>query len=95
LAFRTLRDRLTERGALLEEDEQLINGLASNEERMRVAYSHIENAFREKYSRVMEALMNPAGVTEQVQNQSGVGVAVDLNDPNVPMVSGTSPEGDN
>lgn len=39
LAFRVLRDRLTERGALLPEDEALINQMASNEEHMRGAYA--------------------------------------------------------
>jgi len=98
LAFRTLRDRLHERGALLEEDEQLINAAASNQENMRVAYSHIEKAFRGKYSNVMEALTNPAEVTRQVQNQMEYmryGVEYDPNDPNTPMVSGTYSEGDN
>ncbi len=94
LAFRTLRDRLHERGALLEEDEQLINAAASNQEHMRVAYSHIEKAFRGKYSNVMEALTNPAEVTRRV-GQMEYGVEYDPNDPNTPMVSGTNSEGDN
>ena len=67
LAFRTLRDTLQQRGALLPEDEAAINELSSNEERMRVAYAHIEKAFREKYVRVMDAMEDPEKVTRQVE----------------------------
>ncbi len=91
LAFRTLRDRLTERGALLPEDEDIINELSSNEDRMRAAYEHIERAFREKFGRVLEAMEHPEEVTQAVQNRSGG--TIDLNDPGVPMVSGTDLEG--
>jgi hypothetical protein len=79
-----------ERGALLPEDEEMINQLSSDEERMRRAYEHIERAFREKFGRVMDAMEHPAEVQAAVEN---MGVGIDLNDPNVPMVSGTNPEG--
>lgn len=92
LAFRTLRDRLTERGALLAEDEELINTLSSNEDRMKLAYEHIERAFREKFARVLDAMEHPDAVAEAVANRGGT--TIDLNDPNVPMVSGTDPEGE-
>lgn len=67
LGVRVLRDRLQERGALLPEDEESMNELASGEERMRLAYAHIEQAFREKYARIMEAMENPEEVTRKVQ----------------------------
>ncbi len=91
LAFRSLRDRLTERGALLPEDEELINTLSSDEGRMKLAYEHIERAFREKFARVQEAMENPEVVAQAVANRDG-GTTIDLNDPNVPMVSGTESE---
>lgn len=70
LGFRTLRDKLGERGALLPEDEEAINALASNEERMQVAYAHIEQAFREKYGRVLTAMEMPEEVTQHVQESN-------------------------
>ena len=90
LGFRILRDRLQERGALLPEDEAAINELASNEDHMRVAYAHIENAFREKYGRVMTAMENPAAVTNEVARrvqEQYTTTTVDLNDPGLPTVS--------
>lgn len=79
LAFRTLRDRLNERGALLPEDEEIINQMVGNEESLRLAYQHIEGAFREKYLRVMAAMENPAEVTREVQKRYGAGEAIDPN----------------
>lgn len=85
LAFRTLRDKLHERGALQPEDEAEINRLASAEERMRVAYAHIENAFQEKYHRVMEAMLHPEEVEQAVARSE----FVDLNrQDDLPTVSG-------
>ena len=71
LAFRVLRDILRERGALLPEDEEQLNRLASSEEHLRVAYAHIENAFREKYGRVRTALDNPEAVTRIMEEELG------------------------
>ena len=71
LAFRVLRDRLMERGALEPEDEELINTLASNEDHLRGAYAHIENAFREKYTRVRTALDHPDEVTRIMEEELG------------------------
>lgn len=88
LAFRTLRDRLNERGALLPEDEEIINQMAGNDEHLRVAYNHIEQAFRQKYMRVIEAMEHPEEVTQAVREQYGVGEAIDLNDRPQATVSG-------
>ena len=66
LAFRSLRDRLTARGALLEEDEQIINELASQEDSMKMVYTHIERAFREKYERVLIAMSDPERVAREM-----------------------------
>ena len=85
LAMRTIRDRLHERGALLPEDEEAINALVMNEEWIRLAYAHIENAFQEKYGRVMEAMLHPREVEQAVQKM----------DQDRAMVSGTNPEGEN
>ena len=88
LALRAMRDKLHERGALLPEDEAAINGLCTTEERIRTAYAHVENAFQEKYGRVMEAMLHPADVEQAMQahmDQEGT----------TPMVSGTNPEGEN
>ncbi len=89
LGFRALRDVLHTRGALQEEDEKIINELASTDERLQAAYIHIEKCFREKYGKVREAMDNPQTVTDKVENDYR-GVAVDL--PEVPKTTVTSSE---
>jgi len=78
LAFRVLRDRLQEQGVLTPEDEQAINQVAAHEEHLRSAYQHIEGAFREKFTRVMDAMVNPDEVTRKVKES---GITIDLNEP--------------
>jgi hypothetical protein len=89
LAFRALRDKLEDRGALRPEDNAAIDQLASEGENLRRAYEHIEKAFREKYDRVWAAMEAPAEVTNIVQEKFGSGKIVDLNDQKLPVVTGT------
>ena len=93
LALRTIRDKLHERGSLHEEDEQEINRLACDNERMRTAYAHVEKAFQAKYTRIMDAMLHPEEVTKEVEEEMKLRKLIDLNKSNVPMVSGTNPEG--
>lgn len=90
LAFRGLRDVLQARGALRPEDNAAIDKVASNGQNLQQAYEHIEKAFREKYDRVWQAMASPAEVTELMQGKFDIGRAVDLNDPNLPVVTGTN-----
>jgi len=90
LAFRALRDKLVARGALRLEDDREIDQLASDGQNLAKAYEHIEKAFREKYDRVWQAMANPTEVTELMQEKFGIGRVVDLNDPNLPVVTGTN-----
>ena len=69
LAFRSLRDVLTERGGLLPEDEKKINTLAVGDERMQAAYAHLENAFNEKFSKLMEVAEDPEKVEKEMSQQ--------------------------
>jgi protoporphyrinogen oxidase len=67
LALRVLRDRLHARGALLPEDEELVNQAAANQEKMAQAYQQIEKAFREKFARVQYAQAHPEKVEQTMR----------------------------
>ena len=69
LALRALRDRLQERGVLEAEDTHLLDTVASNGDNLRNAYAHIEGIFRDKYSRILEAMLNPEKVEQQMREQ--------------------------
>lgn len=89
LAFRALREKLKARGALLPEDDEMLDRVVSDGENLQLAYDHIERAFRDKYERVFQAMASPAEVTQIMADKYGVGRTVDLNDPNTPTVTGT------
>jgi hypothetical protein len=78
LSFRVLRDQLVTKGVFTEADDGLINTLASKEDHVKQAYAHVENAFREKYGRVMHAMANPEEVERQVNATRGAGQTINL-----------------
>jgi len=69
LAFRALRNRLHERGALEPEDEQLLDAVTSNEDNLRNAYAHIERVFQDKHGKILHAITNPEEVERLVREQ--------------------------
>jgi len=68
LAMRVLRDRLHARGALLPEDEELVNKSAADADAMAGAYQQIEKAFREKFARVQYAQTHPEEVEQSIRD---------------------------
>ncbi len=69
LSFRILRDRLQARNALTLEDEQIIDQAVGDEEALRMAYNHIEKAFRAKFDRCIFAMDNPQEVERIVKEK--------------------------
>lgn len=67
LALRVIRDTLTQRGALLPEDEGTINATSSNLDKLELAYNHIEKGFREKFARIRYSMENPQEVEAAVE----------------------------
>jgi hypothetical protein len=67
LGFRAVRDQLRATGDLTEEGEKAIDAFATNEDNLRMAYEHVEQAFYSKFMQVREAMDNPEGVTHKVQ----------------------------
>ena len=67
LGFRGLRDQLRATGDLTEEGDKAINTFAQDEENLRLAYEHVEQAFYSKFMQVREAMDNPEEVTRKVQ----------------------------
>jgi chromosome condensin MukBEF complex kleisin-like MukF subunit len=70
LGFRGLRDQLRASGDLTEEGEKSINDFAQNEDNLRRAYEHVEQAFYSKFMQVREAMDNPEVVTRKVQEDT-------------------------
>ena len=67
LGLRGLRNQLRTTGDLSEEGEKAINEFSQNEGNLRMAYEHVEQAFYSKFMQVREAMDNPEGVTQKVQ----------------------------
>ena len=80
LGFRALRDRLSERGVLLPDDETAINEAVTKTEALQAAYAQVEQAFQDKFHRVRMAMEHPAEVTQAVNEQTYGGTSIDLND---------------
>jgi len=70
LGFRGLRDQLRTTGDLTEEGEKAITEFAQNEDNLRMAYEHVEQAFYSKFMQVREAMDNPERVTRQVEKDA-------------------------
>jgi hypothetical protein len=71
LGLRTLRNSLHEKKILGDEDEEALNQLLADQENLQNAYSYIEQAFIEKFQRVLTAVQNPTEVTREIQEQPG------------------------
>ncbi len=70
LAFRALRDQLAVRGVLNQEDQDAIDAVVQDNERLQHAYGHLEKAFREKFARVHYAFEHPEEMTPE-SDQTG------------------------
>lgn len=77
LAVRSLRDQLHIRGSLVGQDEEVINGLATDLNRLQNAYKHMENSFSEKFHKILYSLQNPEEVTRQVEEAEKLARAKD------------------
>ena len=94
LAFRALRDRLQERGVLEPGDERLIDEVTSNGDNLRNAYAHVEGIFRDKYGKILHAMLNPGEVEAAMrQEELARKGAASTYDPAAPVAS--QQEGDN
>ncbi len=64
LTVRILRNKLSERGGLLPEDEELINNTCVDPNQLASVYAHMERALQEKASKIHFALSNPTEASE-------------------------------
>ena len=69
LSVRALRIRLTERGALKEEDEELINQACSDLDSLTQAYGQLDRAFHEKCQRFFYAMTHPEEIAKRVTEE--------------------------
>ena len=72
LAFKALRDALTAKNVLTEEEQLEIEKMATNPDNVQAAYVYMETGFKEKFTKVIEAINNPEKVAEEVAKMQAV-----------------------